>query len=108
MPYMKTCSVYIDSRTGLILDILSKHSRAFLPPIKGGHNAKQCKVLVSLTSMLLHSYAKNLYKYIKKGNKSILRANSNLKKIVLYLNLEDILNRKLLKGEREMSLQIIG
>jgi len=69
MPYMKTCSVYIDSRTGLILDILSKHSRAFLPHIKGRHNAKQCKVLVSLTSMLLHSYAKNLYKYIKKGNK---------------------------------------
>ena len=44
----------------------------------------------------------------EQGNKSILRANSNLKKIVLYLNLEDILNRKLLKGEREMSLQIIG
>lgn len=66
---MKTCSVYIDSRTGHILDILSKHSRAFLLPTKGWHNAKQCKLLVSLTLILLHSYAKNLYKYIKKGNK---------------------------------------
>ena len=44
----------------------------------------------------------------EQGDKSILRTNSNIRKIVLYLNLKDILNRKLLKREREMSLQIIG
>lgn len=79
MPYMKTCSVYIDSRTGLILDILSKHSRAFYS-YKGWHNAKQCKLLVSLTSILLHSYAKNLYKYIKKYDQcSFLSSSKRMK-----------------------------
>ena len=49
-----------------------------------------------------------IIKVREQGDKSILRTNSNLRKIVLYLNLKDILNRKLLKREREMSLQIIG
>lgn len=60
VPHMKTYSAYLHFCTGLILDLLQKHSRAFYS-LKRVDICKAVQIIASLISISLHSSQNEIF-----------------------------------------------